>query len=1040
MKQIYQPENIPSPEDRNYRVRPKRFNLLLIQLQQQDTSLYHTSQPEAQNSKAAAPLLCELLQDFPFKPQHTTQHALDSTHTLSCCYYDDGVIQHVGLDSSAQQTKPDIHTLIQSMPKKKLSAVQQIILILPAQLLIQQHTSLLDTYWLQLQEYMAKLPQQKLYVCISECQQIDNFSQHITPFLQANAPQILGASASQPHNQTADKLYSALNNNLQYYRQQVIQSLHNSNNNYHILQQLHSLQQLNYCQQSLLRLWQYHPAANIRGIYFCFGPAPGPTSTNVLTQGMWHDILAQQLGELDLDYPKSQSSSFLQRWWKKRKQIALQHPSAYRLRGILLSTIISLAALLFIFPKAQHTWIDYSTWHALQHSTQQPSFSDDQKFNYIMQGFARVKYAQQRYLNAAANTSSMQQRQYIIQSNLDQLILQTVIPYLQQCATSDLQTAIQQQRHHLSDHALIVAEPLFSALKIYLMLSQQAQHRDAAQITSWLSSRTQMSRNPLTSKQGKMIQQLVNTTLQTRYYTAWSSPQADLLQAARESIQQTPLANQALAVIANSYHPALNHNLYSLQTHADTLESSSQATPITVTPISPIYLQDQFNTVYQQVIPAAAQILLQQNWIINNPMSVFQNLVHNPDFTTAIEALYLQKYLETWQHQQQKLQHKIIGSVDNEHTIVMLLQQLMDKNSTTSQQIQQIILNTAPLPQATTYNQIIPPNFSSLVKSYSNLTSSSPLQQAIQDFIKKIHDLQQTQQKYPYLNFMLQRARHQSMLLQNIQHQGNTLADPYKQMLNHSLNQYYKLLLQKSSSEVEQAYQQQLYPKIKQKLLHLYPIDMQSKHQLPTKTFSNFFKRKGILDLFFEQYLSPLIDHSKARWHIKSYHGSRLHLSHQALINWQQTQNIKQQYFNKKNIIEYSFKIRPIRKTVTHPKLKLTLAGKDIKTIIKNQKTHDITVTWRSNSPQLSMVQTQYHAKPPIMLSYSTGPWSWLQLIRQANPVLLKKHMAAFSIYYVVEGKQLHHYIVTSQSRYTPFIHGLLGKAGFPASLIHIKS
>jgi len=164
-----------------------------------------------------------------------------------------------------------------------------------------------------------------------------------------------------------------------------------------------------------------------------------------------------------------------------------------------------------------------------------------------------------------------------------------------------------------------------------------------------------------------------------------------------------------------------------------------------------------------------------------------------------------------------------------------------------------------------------------------------------------------------------------------------------------------------------------------------YPIIQTQKQEITPEDFGRFFGQDGMMDQFFQQYLSANVDRSQSKWRWIQQDDAAACVSEKNLRQFKRAQNIKNSFFNLgSQTPSLGFSLKPISMSpeVTH--LNLTVDGQQLSYAHGPVVTTPMTWPGPANTGQVSLQLLPRLAGRTSNLAFE-GHWALFRLFDQAK-------------------------------------------------------
>ncbi len=593
-----------------------------------------------------------------------------------------------------------------------------------------------------------------------------------------------------------------------------------------------------------------------------------------------------------------------------------------------------------------------------------------------------------------------------LQNNYDALLRTNFALYL----NNVLSEKISENRQH--DQAA-----LYNSLYTYLMLSKP-DHQNSRHIKAWFSQfwKNAYPNNP--NIQQELKQYLRDLLALPSLH--WPTNHALILNAQHE-LQGQPLQDTAFKVLESQYRQdptkpiSLEGNAY--------LNTSSAMIPA-------LYTEQNFDLIYNKIIPALAQKISRGNWVIGSFDNSTLTTAQTQSLVTQLRSLYVNQYLNA---NLIAISHITLTKTTNLNDIQSQIQLLATPDSPLWKVLLQFIDNPHIIDHL----------------NHHDLTSSQLL--GLVQFLQKNSDFQSFQQNLQTLQIYVNKMENDPSPIKAaydnsvLRMSNNDKNDPIKQLISLSkqlpepINQWsatlaqnlWKIMLQNSQQYVNSLWVTDIIPEYQSHILNRYPIFKDAKSDIAAQDFNRFFGPGGTIESFFNYYLKPFVDTSQAYWTWKQYEGEKIPIAQPTLDMITRASMIQKMFYSDDpSTPTVQFELTPISLSPNVRRFTLNIGGQ-LLTYKRNSK-QGMQATWPG--PEGNLITLQFKALQPSndMASFS-GPWAWLHLI-DAAAIQPTSNPKVFQIRFDLDGHQAQ-YQLTADNSINPYQIGLLEAFRCPGSL-----
>jgi type VI secretion system protein ImpL len=211
-----------------------------------------------------------------------------------------------------------------------------------------------------------------------------------------------------------------------------------------------------------------------------------------------------------------------------------------------------------------------------------------------------------------------------------------------------------------------------------------------------------------------------------------------------------------------------------------------------------------------------------------------------------------------------------------------------------------------------------------------------------------------------------------------------------------------------------------------------YPISRGSEREIQLQDFAEFFGPGGIMQGFFDTYLTDYVDTSGNPWRVKESRSGAFNLNEDALRQFERARRIREVFFKGDMGPAVSFELTPIRMDPALSEFSLELGGKRI--LYRSGPRFPELMDW-PGAQGSSLVRIQMAPAGPSGQSTleARGPWAWFRVLDQAS-IRAADEPEKFRVDFSIEGR-VASYELAARSAYNPFALQELSQFQCPRSL-----
>jgi type VI secretion system protein ImpL len=192
------------------------------------------------------------------------------------------------------------------------------------------------------------------------------------------------------------------------------------------------------------------------------------------------------------------------------------------------------------------------------------------------------------------------------------------------------------------------------------------------------------------------------------------------------------------------------------------------------------------------------------------------------------------------------------------------------------------------------------------------------------------------------------------------------------------------LTLGSARNHVNAVWSSQVLPFCKRALGNRYPFSRGSSQDVTLDDFARLFAPGGMLDAFFQKYLSPFVDTTQKTWQWRVAGDSGLSSSPEVLRQFQRAAEIKEAFFGAGATPSARFQLRPISMDASIERFSLDVDGQQV--TYSHGPTRATGLVWPGPG---GGGQVTLEMSPPEAYGTSAttlyGPWAWFRLLDQSG-------------------------------------------------------
>ena len=430
--------------------------------------------------------------------------------------------------------------------------------------------------------------------------------------------------------------------------------------------------------------------------------------------------------------------------------------------------------------------------------------------------------------------------------------------------------------------------------------------------------------------------------------------QSQIVDAARKSFDTLSLDQQATVVLLNQDNRSVD-----LLTPLQWFTPADLKTPI-------LYTTAGFNNAIKNFLPIAADSVLYGNLALG----VRQNSSIDPnDLSKLVYTLYLTQYANYWAS---ILTGIHLQSVNNLTDLNNLLSNLGNNQSELTHIIN-ILHDNTDMPEINPVNVSLR-NINQWLDAKTEALTA--LQLKFADTLSQLNSMSKTDRIH-WVNQNIEIGNFNPISL------DITLPTPLNDWLTDISQRYWQLNLNAVLSDINQAWQTQIYNVYQQQFFEHFPFAAREFPDANLNDFTTFFKPNGILDTFIQENLGSFINTKRVSWQLRQIPGlvknGFAENSNMSVATLQKLHAITQMFFNNTLHPTLQFSLAPILMT---PNIKQVAVKFNKITLTANSGSPnlDIPITWQLN-PHDQITLNFLDDNNQIVSFAKSGTWAWLRIL-----------------------------------------------------------
>lgn len=453
-------------------------------------------------------------------------------------------------------------------------------------------------------------------------------------------------------------------------------------------------------------------------------------------------------------------------------------------------------------------------------------------------------------------------------------------------------------------------------------------------------------------------------------------------------------------------------------------------------PISAMFTGRYFMTVFERQTQMAAHEAATGNWVLGTGYHVSANPTYTAELTEALRMEYVKNYTNTWENAIERIRLQKPNDLQQADAMIT---SLTSYDSPLIKLLNIVHENTYFAPVSTNsiklqaIGQMVDKNNASKAELYALLSN-----------LQGLHDYVQ-----PVLNAENPRKAAYDLIAERMHHQGEPdpitklrlAADqsptPIKSWINQLSNDTWHFLLKNAMRYMDTSWAEDVAAPFQSQIANRYPFATDATDEVPLKKFVSFFGKPGNIVSYYNNFLAPFVDTSKAEWAWKQLDGQPLPFSPDVLHQIQQALSIHHAFFpNDDDNLSVPFELRQHKLAAKLNRVKFNINNKVI--VDKPASTSSpYVIAWPHDvDGNLTSVEVSLADKKTQLTEFA-GAWGWFKLVNKSYVSAPSKQeiMLNFS-----EKASPAEYLLSTQNKQNPFLALNMNKFNLATQLTTMDS
>jgi type VI secretion system protein ImpL len=569
---------------------------------------------------------------------------------------------------------------------------------------------------------------------------------------------------------------------------------------------------------------------------------------------------------------------------------------------------------------------------------------------------------------------------------------------------------------------------LYEALKVYLMFDD-SEHYDGQTIKAWLLLQWQLNLPGAQNAQARQALVMHLNTLLTQMPMTPTLPLDEtLISRVRNQLLRMPLADRVYNRMKRTSQGGSVQPLRLSQeigADAELVFSRRSGEPLDKE-IPALFTYGGYHKLFLKDHLSIANKLLEEKWILGPDLEKIIGKTDLAKLSSRVKDLYYAEYIRVWEQQLSDIQVK---PFNNMRQAVEILNILSGPTSPLRRYLtlvqEQTTLSRLP-GGAQKAAKLVEENTSGITRRLASILQVSPDEQqekpqeqllttpVDQHFasLNRMIEAQEGEQApldrtmemlnelYAHMNNIASAGNQSSQafnvardssagggVISRLKLEAKRQPGPLAEMINTLADGSSNLTVSGVRSHLNSVWNTQLLPFCQRSLAGRYPLDRNSVREATISDFGRFFGPSGMMDNFFNTYLTDFVDTSRRIWRWNAAGNKTLGIPTTTLRQFQRAAVIRDAFFSSSNQEpKINFEIKPLGMDTTITQITLLLNQQRVR--YNHGPTRWSRLTWPDDS---GINDAKILLAPPAGNKPSglteDGPWGWFRLIDQAETV-----------------------------------------------------
>ncbi|KTC66527.1 IcmF [Legionella adelaidensis] len=410
-------------------------------------------------------------------------------------------------------------------------------------------------------------------------------------------------------------------------------------------------------------------------------------------------------------------------------------------------------------------------------------------------------------------------------------------------------------------------------------------------------------------------------------------------------------------------------------------------------------------------LPAISAQLQKEDWILGRDNS--------PNLEEIIKQAYCYEYVAWWQN----FMHRSNPMHFQDYQQARSFAQQLHKSNSINKLVTFIQQQTSPDLEndSSIFNQEIASKFTAI----SLLSNSSVRELGI-----NINELDKFLTTLSLVNdhgktaFTLTKARFEGDTLTNplstLYARAQQLPEPVSLWMKQIADDTWFILINDSRTYINQQWQETVFQEYQNHIAKRYPFEVNQTQEVALNDFDHFFGSHGTFTNFFDFYIRPFLDTSRAQWQSKEVNNYILPISAETLNELMRVNVITNMFFpNHSDISKIEFTLQKVSLDPVVGSLELSIGNSRL---YDDQSTESFTqFSWPQQGAKLALnsIEGNHYELE------ESGAWALFKMLQKVNVLVDEHDSSSLQILFEVNGNS-GRYVLKTQNQINPFIPGIL--------------